>query len=77
MRSSLFWNVTQRRLEFTEVSEQPIGTFFRSKAVPKQKSADLIYTAADARYYFILTYRSFASFPRVAVCIVRTYNSKR
>jgi len=48
MRSSLFWEVTQCRLVVNEASEQLIGTFFRGKAVPKQKSYDLIYNATEA-----------------------------
>jgi hypothetical protein len=33
MRSSLIWDVTQRRVIFTDVSGKPIGPIFKGKAV--------------------------------------------
>ena len=33
LRSSLFWNVTQHRLVFTDVSGQPIGPIFKGQAI--------------------------------------------
>jgi len=33
MKSSLFWDVTQRTLVVTDVSGQPIGTIFKAQAI--------------------------------------------
>jgi hypothetical protein len=42
MRSSLFWDVTQRRLIVADVSGQPIGPIFNGQAVQEDKPS--IYT---------------------------------
>ena len=36
MRSSFFWDVTQRRLVVTDVSGKPIGARLKGKAVQEQ-----------------------------------------
>jgi hypothetical protein len=38
MRLSLFWDVTQRKLVLTDVSEQPIGPIFKGQAVEEYPS---------------------------------------
>ena len=35
MRSSLFWDVTQRKLLLTDVSGQPVGPVFKGVSSPR------------------------------------------